>query len=58
MRFTGAESEIDVKHPAGADEAEFAAWRWEALQNITRLIVPFKRTVYERVVAEFAKYAA
>jgi len=27
------------------------------LQNIPRLIVPFKRTVYERVVAEFAKYA-
>jgi putative (di)nucleoside polyphosphate hydrolase len=57
MRFTGAESEIDVEHPAGADEAEFGAWRWEALQNISRLIVPFKRAVYERVVAEFAKYA-
>jgi putative (di)nucleoside polyphosphate hydrolase len=58
MRFTGAESEIDVEHPDGAHEAEFAAWRWEALQNIPRLIVPFKRTVYERVVAEFAKYGA
>ena len=57
MRFTGAESEIDVEHPDGSDEAEFAAWRWEALQNIPRLIVPFKRAVYERVVAEFAKYA-
>ncbi len=57
MRFTGAESEIDVEHPDGADEVEFAAWRWEASQNIPRLIVPFKRAVYERVVAEFAKYA-
>jgi putative (di)nucleoside polyphosphate hydrolase len=38
-------------------EAEFAAWRWEALEKIPRLIVPFKRTVYERVVAEFAKFS-
>ena len=44
--------------PDGAHEAEFAAWRWEALQKIPRLIVPFKRAVYERVVAEFGKYAA
>ena len=57
MRFTGAESEIDVAHPAGATEAEFAAWRWEPLQNVPGLVVPFKRAVYERVVREFAKYA-
>jgi putative (di)nucleoside polyphosphate hydrolase len=57
LRFTGPDSEIDVAHPDGADEAEFAAWRWEPVQNVPRLIVPFKRTVYERVVAEFAKYA-
>jgi putative (di)nucleoside polyphosphate hydrolase len=57
MRFTGEESEINVEHPDGAHEAEFAAWRWEALAKIPRLIVPFKRAVYERVVAEFAKYA-
>jgi putative (di)nucleoside polyphosphate hydrolase len=58
MRFTGAESEIDVAHPDGATEAEFAAWRWEPLQNVPDLVVPFKRAVYDRVVAEFAKYAA
>ena len=57
LRFTGADSEIDVEHPDGAHEAEFAAWRWEALAKIPRLIVPFKRAVYERVVAEFKKYA-
>ena len=33
MRFTGDESEIDLAHPAGAQEPEFAAWRWEPLQN-------------------------
>jgi putative (di)nucleoside polyphosphate hydrolase len=53
MRFTGAESEIDVDHPDGAVEAEFSAWRWEPMQNIPDLVVPFKRAVYERVVREF-----
>ena len=57
MRFTGAESEIDVAHPDGAPEAEFAAWRWEPLQNVPELVVPFKRAVYERVVSEFARLA-
>jgi len=57
VRFTGAASEIDVEHPEGAQEAEFSAWRWEPMQNLPGLVVPFKRAVYERVVAEFAKYA-
>jgi putative (di)nucleoside polyphosphate hydrolase len=56
MRFTGDESEIDVEHPDG-HEAEFAAWRWEELAAVPNLIVPFKRAVYQRVVAEFAKFA-
>ena len=56
MRFTGNDDEIDVEHPAG-HEPEFSAWRWERLQKIPDLVVPFKRAVYERVVAEFAKYA-
>jgi putative (di)nucleoside polyphosphate hydrolase len=58
VRFTGAESEIDIVRPAGAAHAEFCAWRWEPMQNIPDLVVPFKRAVYERVVAEFARYAA
>ena len=58
LRFTGADSEIDVAHPGGAHEAEFSAWRWETLTNIPRLIVPFKRAVYDRVAAEFGKFAA
>jgi putative (di)nucleoside polyphosphate hydrolase len=57
MRFTGDESEIDVGHPAGAQEPEFSAWRWEPMQNIPSLVVPFKRAVYERVVREFAHLA-
>ena len=55
LRFTGEESEIDIAHPAGGHEPEFAAWRWEPVE-IPRLVVPFKRPVYERVVKEFARF--
>jgi putative (di)nucleoside polyphosphate hydrolase len=57
VRFAGAESEIDIAHPGGAHEPEFSAWRWEKLENIPELVVPFKRPVYDRVVAEFAEFA-
>ena len=56
VRFTGGEGEIDIAHPEGAPEAEFSAWRWEPVQNVPDLVVPFKRQVYERVVKEFAKF--
>jgi putative (di)nucleoside polyphosphate hydrolase len=57
MRFLGADSEIDVAHPNGAQHAEFGAWRWEPLANIPQLVVPFKRAVYQRVVSEFGGLA-
>ena len=44
--------------PAGGHEPEFAGWRWEPLENLPSLVVPFKRKTYERVVAEFKKFAA
>ena len=57
MRFTGDEHEIDVEHPEGGHEPEFAAWRWEPMRNLPDLVVPFKRPVYERVVREFRHLA-
>ena len=33
---------------------EFDAWRWAELDELIGLIVPFKRAVYEQVLAEFA----
>ena len=58
LRFAGEESEIDIVHPAGGThEPEFVEWRWERMERLPELIVPFKRPVYERVVAEFAKFA-
>ena len=58
LRFTGDEREIDILHPAGGHHVpEFVEWRWEPMQNLPELIVPFKRPTYERVVKEFAHLA-
>ena len=57
LRFTGDDSEIDIAHPASGHAPEFQEWRWEKLQNLPDLVVPFKRQVYERVVVEFRKFA-
>lgn len=54
FRFTGEESEIDL---AAHGEVEFDAWRWGALDETPDLIVPFKRGVYEAMVAAFSGFA-
>ncbi len=33
--------------------AEFDQWRWEELEKLPELIVPFKREAYLEVVAAF-----
>ena len=55
LRFTGNESEIDIASPGG-HKPEFDAWRWEKMEKLPGLIIPFKRGVYEMVVAEFAGF--
>jgi len=59
FRFTGEESEIDVETPGGgAHPAEFDKWRWEELEKLPDLIVPFKRDAYLQVVDAFRKVPA
>jgi len=54
-RFDGKDSEIDVLTPAGgAHGHEFVEWRWERLDRLPALIVPFKRGVYEQIAGAFA----
>ena len=54
FRFTGDEREINVERPAnGAHEAEFDAWRWERLERLPDLVIPFKRQVYLQVAEIF-----
>lgn len=51
----GSEDLIDVLSPGGgAHKAEFDAWRWARFSELPDLIVPFKRPVYEGVVAAFS----
>jgi putative (di)nucleoside polyphosphate hydrolase len=52
FRFEGPESEIDIERPGG-HRPEFDAWRWERMDLLPTLIIPFKRGVYEQVVAAF-----
>jgi len=55
LRFVGADSEIDIASPDG-HEPEFIQWKWEAPEKLPDLIIPFKRRVYERVLAEFRQF--
>ena len=51
LRFTGADSEINLAPPGHA--REFDQWRWAKMDDILDIIVPFKRPVYERVIQAF-----
>lgn len=49
MRFKGEDGDINIEtlHP------EFSEWQWVVPDRLPHLIVPFKRRLYENIVAEF-----
>lgn len=49
MRFKGDDGDIDI----ATKHQEFRSWRWAELDELEALIVPFKRTLYRAIVAEF-----
>jgi putative (di)nucleoside polyphosphate hydrolase len=51
-RFTGTDDDIDIAtaHP------EFRAWRWADPADLPAMIVPFKKALYEQVLAAFAAH--
>jgi putative (di)nucleoside polyphosphate hydrolase len=55
-RFTGDEREIVVADVRNGQEPEFDAWRWENLERVPELVVPFRREVYAAVAREFARF--
>jgi putative (di)nucleoside polyphosphate hydrolase len=57
MRLTGKDSEINVLSPAGGHKPEFAEWRWEKMERLPDLVIPFKRAIYEQVIEEFRELA-
>ena len=57
MRFEGEEREIDVTTGAEGAPPEFSCWRWERLDRVAGLVVPFRRAVYETVADRFRIFA-
>ncbi|MBD8548709.1 RNA pyrophosphohydrolase [Sphingomonas sp. CFBP 8760] len=49
FRFLGEDTDIDI----ATAHQEFRAWRWIEPDDLPRLIVPFKRALYEAVLAAF-----
>ncbi|MDF2813247.1 MAG: pyrophosphohydrolase [Microvirga sp.] len=52
FRFLGNEADIriETEHP------EFRAWKWAVPSELPAIIVPFKRSLYEEVLAAFSAH--
>ena len=50
LRFHGRDDQVRID----SDHPEFSTWRWLPADRLVANIVPFKRAVYEQVLAEFA----
>ncbi len=52
VRFKGEESEINLKtkHP------EFIEWKWIDMSDLPKVIVDFKKRVYENLLIELKRY--
>ncbi len=50
--FDGTDADIDIRTP----EPEFRAWRWAEPADLPSMIVPFKKALYEQVLAGFADH--
>lgn len=53
VRFTGEDDDIDLE---AHEHPEFCEWKWVDADLLPELIVPFKREVYEAVVAAFRSH--
>jgi putative (di)nucleoside polyphosphate hydrolase len=57
LRFTGDANEIDPLTSRNGQPPEFDQWRWERLDLVADLVVPFRREVYRAVAQQFAPFA-
>lgn len=48
-RFLGADADVNLQTP----HPEFRAWRWAEVESLPAMIVPFKKKLYEDVIAAF-----
>ena len=52
-RFLGSDADISLD---GHGDAEFRDWKWVEPSEVPKLIVSFKRPVYERLLRDFAEH--
>lgn len=50
FRFLGEDHDVNI----ATDHPEFRAWRWSDPADLPAMIVPFKKTLYEQILAAFA----
>jgi putative (di)nucleoside polyphosphate hydrolase len=53
LRFLGNDADIDI----ATEIPEFSVWRWAEMAELPDIIVPFKRRIYQEVIAEFGHLA-
>ena len=54
FRFLGSDAQVNI----ASEHPEFSKWRWIGADEMVASIVPFKRKVYDEVVAAFRAYLA
>ena len=54
FRFLGEDSDVDID----TAHKEFRAWRWADPSDLPTMIVPFKKALYEAVLAAFQPHLA
>ena len=50
MRFSGTDAQVNIE----TEHPEFSRWRWQPVDQLVANIVPFKREVYARILAELS----
>jgi len=48
-RFLGTDADVNIQ----TAEPEFRAWKWSEVEDLPAIIVPFKKKLYEDVIAAF-----
>lgn len=52
FRFLGTDTDVDI----ATEHQEFRAWRWADPADLPAMIVPFKKALYEQVLAAFTAH--
>lgn len=54
LKFTGEDKEIDIHQ----QPPEFLKWKWVELEELPKIVIPFKKQLYQLVITEFGKIIA